>query len=98
LRFARAVLASGHSLHSVFFYADGVYCALSPAASDSIDSWQKLSADTSVNLSVCVGASERRGLPIKQDIPSSTNGFTVSGLGSLAHAAIEADRLLTFGS
>lgn len=100
LRFAHAALSSGHQIYSVFFYQDGVYCALNETGlGNSAESWQKLQSDHRFDLSICVGATQKRGLTLPEDgRPPQINGFALSGLGQLADATLQADRLLTFGA
>ena len=67
LQFARALLAAGHDLVSVFFYREGVYNAnqLTSPASDEFDlvrAWQALNQEHGVDLHICVAAALRRGV------------------------------------
>lgn len=107
-QFALALLARGHQLSSVFFYREGVLNGnqLSSPASDEFDlvrAWQQLSADHHVELNVCVAAALRRGIIDNDEAAQrhelSANlqaGFSLSGLGSLAEAALSSDRLVQF--
>ncbi len=108
LLFARALIAAGHELESVFFYREGVLNAseLSAPASDEIDlvrAWQQLHIDHHVTLNVCVAAALRRGIADQQEAMrlqlAASNlqaGFELSGLGALAEAALSCDRLVQF--
>ncbi|QDY43262.1 sulfurtransferase complex subunit TusD [Candidatus Pantoea soli] len=108
LLFARALLAAGHQLDSVFFYREGVLNAnqLSAPASDEVDmvrAWQQLHEAQGVALNICVAAALRRGVTDAQEaarlhLPASNlqPGFTLSGLGALAEAALSCDRLVQF--
>lgn len=108
LLFARALLAAGHQLDSVFFYREGVLNAnqLSAPASDEVDmvrAWQQLHEAQGVALNICVAAALRRGVADAQEaarlhLPASNlqPGFTLSGLGALAEAALSCDRLVQF--
>ncbi|NDL64512.1 sulfurtransferase complex subunit TusD [Enterobacteriales bacterium SAP-6] len=98
LQFAQALLAAGHRIISVFFYQDGVYNAnrLTSPAGDEVDivrAWRQLGADHQVPLDVCVSAALRRGVT---DAGNLQPGFTLSGLGALAQAALECDRFIQF--
>ncbi len=108
-RFARAALASGHRVRRVFFYADGVHAgnALLMPWQDAIDissRWRLLADREGIDLVVCIGTAARRGLidetEAKRNDKSAFNlgaGFALSGLGQLVGAALESDRLITFG-
>lgn len=108
LLFARALIAAGHELESIFFYREGVLNAseLSAPASDEADivrSWQQLHDACGVALNVCVAAALRRGITDRQEAArlqlAGSNlqpGFELSGLGALAEAALSCDRLVQF--
>jgi len=108
LLFARAVLAEGHSLDSVFFYREGVYNAnqLTSPASDEVDlvrDWQALQQQHRVGLHICVAAALRRGVTDSEHADAQAEhlgnlqpGFTLTGLGALAEAALTADRVVQF--
>lgn len=107
-QFAQALLAAGHRITSVFFYREGVLNAnqLSSPASDEFDlvrAWAALAQQHGVELNVCVAAALRRGVTDEQEAAQSAlaaanlqPGFTLSGLGSLAEAALSNDRLVQF--
>lgn len=108
LQFARALLNAGHELISVFFYREGVYNAnqLTAPASDEYDvvrAWQQLHTDHGVALEICVAAALRRGVTDETEAQqlglAGANlqpGFTLSGLGALAQAALTCDRMVQF--
>ncbi len=104
LLFAQALLAEGHLLESVFFYREGVYNAnrLTAPASDEVDivrAWQQLHQERGVALHLCVSAGLRRGLcdaDPEGNIGNIQTGFTLSGLGALAEAALTCDRVVQF--
>lgn len=108
LQFARALLAAGHELVSVFFYREGVYNAnqLTSPASDEFDlvrAWQALNQEHGVDLHICVAAALRRGVSDANEAQrlglSAANlndGFSLSGLGALAQAALTCDRMVQF--
>ncbi|CAI0802913.1 MULTISPECIES: sulfurtransferase complex subunit TusD [Serratia] len=107
-QFAQALLAAGHRITSVFFYREGVLNAnqLTSPASDEFDlvrAWVALAQQHGVELNVCVAAALRRGVTDEQEAAQlalvAANlqpGFTLSGLGSLAEAALSNDRLVQF--
>lgn len=91
LHCARAILSRGHSVFRLFFYRDGVTHA---TAADPVSrDWQALILDHGIDAVVCVGAAQRRDIESK-DV---AQGFEVSGLGQLAEAMIESDRMMQFG-
>ena len=108
LQFARALLGAGHELVSVFFYREGVYNAnqLTSPASDEYDlvrAWQSLNQQHGVELHICVAAALRRGVSDANEAQrlglSAANlndGFSLSGLGALAQAALTCDRMVQF--
>ncbi|MOA56146.1 Sulfurtransferase TusD [compost metagenome] len=79
---------------------------LSSPASDEFDlvrAWAALAQQHGVELNVCVAAALRRGVTDEQEAAqlalAAANlqpGFTLSGLGSLAEAALSNDRLVQF--
>ncbi len=109
LRFARAVLASGHELKRVFFHGEGTYNAnaLTVAPQDEEDltaAWAKLGRQHELDLVICVASALKRGILDSQEASryeragiSARPEFVISGLGQLADAALDADRLVTFG-
>ncbi|WHQ75819.1 sulfurtransferase complex subunit TusD [Pantoea sp. Lij88] len=106
--FARALLTAGHELESVFFYREGVLNAnqLTAPASDEFDlvrAWQALHQEQGVALNICVAAALRRGVSDAQEAArlqlAGSNlqpGFTLSGLGALAEAALGCERMVQF--
>ena len=107
-QFAQALLAKGHRLSSVFFYREGVFNAnqLTAPAGDEFDlvrGWVQLAQQHRVELNVCVAAALRRGVTDEQEaaqqglaVANLQPGFILSGLGSLAEAALSSDRLVQF--
>lgn len=107
-QFAQAVFEEGHSVESIFFYREGVYNAnqLTSPASDEFDlvrAWQRLSEEKGVALHICVAAALRRGITddaqaeqLNLPVANLQPGFMLSGLGSLAEAALTSDRMVQF--
>ncbi|EPR2252667.1 TPA: sulfurtransferase complex subunit TusD [Yersinia enterocolitica] len=107
-QFALALINSGHHLVSVFFYREGVLNAnqLTAPANDEFDlvrAWQQLANEHTVTLNVCVAAALRRGVTDQHEAEqlnlAAANlqpGFTLSGLGALAEAALTCDRMVQF--
>jgi tRNA 2-thiouridine synthesizing protein D len=107
-QFAQALLAAGHRISCVFFYREGVLNAnqLTSPANDEFDlvrAWVALAQQHDIELNVCVAAALRRGVADEQEaeqlklVTSNLQaGFTLSGLGSLAEAALSCDRLVQF--
>jgi len=108
LQFAHALIEAGHELVSVFFYREGVYNAnrfTSPASDefDLVRAWQALHEKQGVELQICVAAALRRGVTDASEAErpglSGSNlqpGFSMSGLGALAKAALTCDRVVQF--
>ncbi|ERS89995.1 MULTISPECIES: sulfurtransferase complex subunit TusD [unclassified Halomonas] len=109
LRFARALLARGHTLEGVFFYHDGVHNAARLAAPPQdephlVDGWAALGEAHGVPLQVCIAAALRRGLLDEREArrhgkqsASVEAPFELTGLGQLVDLGLRCDRLITFG-
>jgi tRNA 2-thiouridine synthesizing protein D len=107
-QFALALLEAGHTLSSVFFYREGVNNAnaLTAPASDEFDlvrAWQRLHDEQQVELHICVAAALRRGVVDDNEaerlaLPAANlqAGFSLTGLGALAEAALSCDRVVQF--
>ncbi|WP_116475235.1 sulfurtransferase complex subunit TusD [Zobellella maritima] len=107
-RFARALLAQGHSIISIFFYQEGVHNgnSFSLPASDETDlhrAWIALANEQQLSLELCVAAALRRGQvdeeSARQANLSGANvkaPFRLGGLGSMAQAVLTADRVVQF--
>ena len=108
LQFAQALLKAGHELVSVFFYREGVYNAnqfASPASDefDLVRAWQALNETQGVELHICVAAALHRDVADTIEAArlglAASNlqpGFSLSGLGALAQAALTCDRVVQF--
>ena len=109
LRFAHAVLDSGHELLRVFFYHDAVNIgnALITPPQDEPDlprQWAELADKHGVDLVVCIASALKRGVldegeakRYQRPAANLAPGFEISGLGQLTEAALLSDRLVTFG-
>lgn len=109
LKFAKAVLACGNSINRVFFYHDGVYTAnglIAPPQDEApvSEQWQEFGTSNNIELIACIASCLRRGILDETEAvryeKSGSNiapGFTISGLGQLIDASINADRVVTFG-
>lgn len=107
-RFADAAARAGHELVRVFFAGNGVSHgnALITPGRDEValtTRWQALHAAHGTELVVCVAAALRRGIldsdnaaRWEQSSASLASGFVIGGLGLLAEAQLQADRLVTF--
>ncbi len=108
LLFSHALLSCGHTLASVFFYREGVLNAnrfTSPASDefDLVRGWQALNREQNVALNICVAAALRRGVTDAREaatlaLPGANlqAGFQLTGLGTLAEALLDCDRLVQF--
>ncbi|MDV6326835.1 sulfurtransferase complex subunit TusD [Idiomarina sp. Sol25] len=93
LAFAKAAIASGHTIACVFFYRESVNHAEFPTPTeneDLITQWEELSQHNQVPLVVCHTVAERKGM--EKFHPS----FEASGLTALATAMAASDRTLQF--
>lgn len=107
--FTKAVLEKGHEVFRVFFYHDGVNNGTRLATPPQDDRnitrrWSELAERYNLDLVVCVAAAQRRGIVDEdemkrhgKDANNLAPGFRISGLGQLVEAAIQSDRLVTFG-
>ncbi len=107
--FAEAALRNGHEIVRIFFYHDGVNngtrLSVPPQDDRNISArWSALAEKHQLDLVLCVAAAQRRGLldgnEAKRAGKDSNNmapGFSISGLGQLIDAGIQADRLIVFG-
>lgn len=108
-QFVRAALDAGHEVFRVFFYHDGVHngtrLAVPPQDDRNVvERWSALAAERELDLVLCVAAAQRRGLLDAdeakrhgKDVDNIAPGFRISGLGQLIEAAVQSDRLVTFG-
>ncbi len=109
LRFAEAVLASGHEIARLFLYQDGVHSASgnTVSAQDELDvaaQWSQFVREQGLDGVVCIAAGLRRGVLDEQEAsrhqrPAANlaRGWELSGLGQLHEASQQADRLVCFG-
>ncbi|MDM3871698.1 sulfurtransferase complex subunit TusD [Porticoccus sp. W117] len=110
LRFANAALESGHQIYRVFFYNDGVHngsqLLTPPQGEDNIrEAWKSLGEKHGTRMTVCIASALRRGIVDSEEAErydyNSGNldepNFKLQGLGELADAALQSDRLITFG-
>jgi tRNA 2-thiouridine synthesizing protein D len=108
LQFCQAALAHGHEVARVFFYGDGVAhgnILLLPPQDEShvAHNWSTLAQQHNIELVVCVAAALKRGVMDadtaqreEKSISNLAGGFVISGLGQLADAMLDADRLVSF--
>ena len=87
----------------IFFYCEGIYNALMTEQTtadqyDIISGWSSLAAQHQVDLLVCISAAQLRGLTVAKgsESPQLADGFRIGGLGEMAEAMIEADRIMVF--
>lgn len=108
LRFARAALAAGHTVHRVFFYHDGVHgasvLAVPPQDEPSpMPQWADLAEQHGIELAVCIAAALKRGVVDADEQQryelAGANlhpAFAIVGLGQLIEAIGSSDRFITF--
>ncbi len=103
LKFARAVIDSGHDINRIFFYHEGVSIALESIQSPSdefnyVKAWAQFSQNTQIELAVCIASGSRRGIIGDDDGSRATlaKGFELVGLGQLVQAISNSDRYVEF--
>ena len=107
VEFTAAALARGCRVERVFFYHEGVYTGLSTAQTpagefDPRQGWRALAADHGLDLVLCVGAAQRRGILDQalamesQQSVTLAEGFRIAGLGAWMDAVLAADRVIRF--
>lgn len=108
-RFTQQVLSQGHRVLRVFFYQQGVHWSsgfrVMPQDELNITAlWQQLSLDCGIELGVCIAAALQSGIVDPQESTRYELGgenlasqFMLVGLGQLAAASVESDRLVSFG-
>lgn len=109
LRFAEAVLASGHEIVRLFFYQDGVHSASSNVVTpqdeqDIAQQWAAFVSQHQLDGVVCIAAALRRGILNEDEAARYERPavnlqapWELSGLGQLHDAIQSADRLICFG-
>ncbi|HSG60410.1 MAG TPA: sulfurtransferase complex subunit TusD [Pseudomonadales bacterium] len=109
LAFARAWLATGHTIERVFFYADGVFTGAASSAPprDEFDAhreWQQMALAHNLDLVLCISAALRRGVidtheatRFQRPVHNLGDGFRLGGLGELVEATLRSDRTVSFG-
>ncbi|GLS26519.1 sulfurtransferase complex subunit TusD [Marinibactrum halimedae] len=109
IRFAKAALNNGHSIHRVFFYHEGVLHGshLNTALKGEIpatDEWRNLQQSHGIELIVCIASAIKRGVINEQEANrygksthNLADGYELSGLGQLLESAVSAERIVTFG-
>ena len=107
--FTKELLLQGHQVIRVFFYQQGVYLAsglkVMPQDETNLTTlWQQLSIDHDLELGVCIAAALQAGVVDQQEAnryelrgDNLAARFTLVGLGQLAAASAECDRLVSFG-
>lgn len=110
LAFAKSAITQEHTVHRVFFYHDAVHTAsnfvVMPQDESNIGAnWQQFGQENNIDMVVCIGSALKRGILNHTEAQrynrSGSNfldGFELSGLGQLVDAAIQSDRLITFGA
>ncbi|MCB1695856.1 MAG: sulfurtransferase complex subunit TusD [Halioglobus sp.] len=108
-RFARGVLARGHSIKRVFFLDAGTGAGSATAVypqdeSARLQPWVDLAEQHGVELSLCIASALKYGMldeaeATRYDRRRGTihPAFTLAGLGQLVDAAASVDRMVSFG-
>ena len=107
--FTKELLLQGHRVVRVFFYQQGVQWAsglkVTPQGEVNLTSlWQQLGEAHGLELGVCIAAALQGGIVDQQEASryelTSHNlapHFSLIGLGQLASASADCDRLVSFG-
>ncbi len=110
LQFTHELLAQGHSVMRVFFYQQAVLIAssLTVVPQDEANltlQWQALAQEYQLELGVCIAGALHNGIVNPQECEryqleaaNLAQGFQLVGLGQLAAASVECDRLVSFGA
>jgi tRNA 2-thiouridine synthesizing protein D len=108
-QFTKELLLQGHQVLRVFFYQQGVHLSsrLRVVPQDELNLtalWQQLSLDYELELGVCIAGALCSGIVDEQESSRYELGsdnlaaqFTLMGLGQLAAASADSDRLVSFG-
>ena len=108
LDFATTLLTEGHMLRRVFLYQDAVFAALSTQQPvqgqiSITQQWQSLATDAGIRIQVCIANALRRGVTDsteqqRYNLPAATlaPGFELAGLGEMAEACADSDRVIEF--
>lgn len=108
LHFANAAVHSRHSIQRIFFYQDAVLVAainqtLPQGQISLCQQWQNLAREHSLPLMVCIANALRRGIvdsteQQRYELPAPTlsDGFELAGLGEMAQALNDSDRVIQF--
>lgn len=107
--FASAVLDAGLSIHTLFFYGEGVHNAnkltVMPQDESNLPAqWDALIQAHKLHAIACVSSAIRRGVldtaqSTRHDFSETTcyPSFEIGGLGQFVSAVAESDRLVSFG-
>ena len=105
--FVAAVLGSGHEIDRVFFYQDAVFTGsntLTPPQGQTPHHkhWLELKKQHSIPLQICIANALRRGILDADEArrydqhQTLHESFELCGLGEMAEAMRNSDRLITF--
>ena len=108
IAFARTALEKGHSIKRVFFYGDAVFSGLAtqqpPQGQEStLALWQAFKNEFDTGLQACIANSLRRGVADLReshryalDAVTLAKSFELCGLGEMAEAFNDSDRVIHF--
>ncbi len=100
------IIAAGDSVDRIFFYQDACFVGLeSQVPGQGLETgflgWQQLNEEYQVPLQICIANGLRRGVLNEaeaqryQASPTLHSSFTLVGLGELAEANQQSDRIIT---
>lgn len=109
LLFTRELIAQGHEVYRLFFFGDGVHntnrLVVAPQDEPSIQlGWDNLITEHALDSVVCVSSALKRGIVDVTIAQRHELGATsmlasseIAGLGQLIDAAVNSDRVVSFG-
>ena len=107
--FTRSLLEQGHEIYRLFFFSDGVHNTnrLAVVAQDETNlqqCWHRLIENYELESVACVSSAIKRGIIDEREsgrheleAVSIHSSSEIAGLGQLIDAAIQSDRLVSFG-
>ena len=106
--FLQQAISQGHTIDRVFFYQDAVYCGLNTlqpvqGQPSVTEQWQKLATQFDFPLQLCIANALRRGICNEEErqrynlsAATCAEHFELSGLGEMAEACAQSDRVMEF--
>lgn len=107
LQYCRALVATGHKPHLLFFYQDGVLLAQSnlhfgPGEVSLAKEWQQFVQQEGIDAAACTASAVRRGVYDEQTATQYHQSITLAppfylaGLGTWAEAIRQSHKVISF--